>query len=197
MVYYGDYLRKMNFEIQPLLTKIFTEEFSKNNAGSKIKNPLEYSLQLISELHIKFQDPKILIAFLKDQGMDLFNQPNVKGWPGGHSWLTSQLYTQRLNVADLFSNGRSINGKVKKTGDVNNKKEFEKLDIRLDWNKKGNNKAIIAELADRLLFQVDDTTQKDFEAILKYDFDPNAKSANQAVLRLFNAMTKMPEYQLI
>ncbi|MSP85270.1 MAG: DUF1800 family protein, partial [Flavobacteriaceae bacterium] len=50
--YYGTYFKKVDFEIKPLLTKIFTEEFTKNNAGSKIKNPLEYLLQLIDELNI-------------------------------------------------------------------------------------------------------------------------------------------------
>jgi hypothetical protein len=44
---------------------------------------------------------------------------------------------------------------------------------------------------------VDDNLQKDLEAILKYDFNPKAENADDAVLRLFNAMIKTPEYQLI
>jgi hypothetical protein len=44
---------------------------------------------------------------------------------------------------------------------------------------------------------VEDNTQKDFESILKYDFDENAKNADQAVLRLFITMIKLPEFQLI
>jgi hypothetical protein len=35
--YYGDYFRSVNFEFKPLLTKIFTEEYDKKTAGSKIK----------------------------------------------------------------------------------------------------------------------------------------------------------------
>ena len=34
--------------------------------------------------------------------MDLYDQPNVKGWDGGNSWLTSQIYLQRNNVSDLL-----------------------------------------------------------------------------------------------
>jgi hypothetical protein len=34
--------------------------------------------------------------------MDLFNQPNVKGWDGGKSWLTTQIYLQREAVADAM-----------------------------------------------------------------------------------------------
>ena len=68
--------------------------------------------------------------------------------------------------------------------------------VNLSW-KTGTNKQIIRELSDRLLFQVDNESQKDFETILKYDFDSQAQNANQAVLRLFNAMVKEPEFQLI
>jgi uncharacterized protein (DUF1800 family) len=196
--YYGDYFKKQNFEIKPLLTKIFTEEFDKKTAGSKIKNPLEYSLQLLNELEIEKPNSKLIALFLNQQNMDLFNQPNVKGWTGGNSWLTSQTYLQRNNVVDLLCNGKNFL-KRKKMDD--NKMSAENPDkalkINLEWNKLGNNKQIITELKDRLLFQVDENTQLDFEKVLKYDFDPNTEGSQNAVLRLFNAMAKIPEYQLI
>ena len=195
--YYGDYFRKINFEIKPLLTKIFSEEIKKNNAGSKIKNPLEYSLQLMSELNIENNNPKAIVSFIKEQGMDLFNQSNVKGWVGGNSWLTSQVYLQRNNLADLLCSGRGLNRKKMKPNDEMNAKSSNKKEVEIDWNNSGNNKQIIAELTDRLLCEVDAASQKDFETIIKYDFNPKAENANQVVLRLFNAMVKMPEYQLI
>jgi len=193
--YYGDYFKKMNFEIKPLLTKIFTEEFAKNNAGSKIKNPLEYSLQLMSELNVVNPNAKLIAFFLKDQGMDLFNQPNVKGWDGGNSWLTSQVFLQRNNVADLLCNGKNLS-----RGNANSMMKQNPnriLNVKLDWDKEGNNKEIIAELKDRLLFQTDETDQQDFEKILKYDFDSKTDGSENAVMRLFNFMVKTPEYQLI
>ncbi|MEO8516791.1 MAG: DUF1800 domain-containing protein [Flavobacterium sp.] len=196
VTYYGDYFRKINFEIKPLLTKIFTEEFEKNTAGSKIKNPLEYSLQLLSELNINLPNTKILGFFLKEQGMDLFNQPNVKGWEGGKSWLTSQIYLQRNNIADLFCNGKTINRKMFKSDEKTEDIPLQKIDIHLNW-KKGSNKQIITELSERLIFQVDSETQKDFENLLKYDFDSDEENAHYAVLRLFNNMIKTPEFQLI
>ncbi|SNB24128.1 hypothetical protein NO004_180002 [Flavobacterium psychrophilum] len=48
-----------------------------------------------------------------------------------------------------------------------------------------------------LKYEVDDNTQQDFEKILKYDFDSTTEGSENAVLRLFNAMVKTPEYQLI
>ena len=195
--YYGDYFRKVDFEIQPLLIKIFTEEYTKNNAGSKIKNPLEYVLQLLSELHIENSNPKLIANFIKEQGMDLYNQPNVQGWVGGNSWLTSQVYLQRNNLADLLCSGRGLNRKNVKPNEEMIDKNIKTKQVEINWNNNGNNKQIITELKNRLLCSVDIASQKDFENIIKYDFNPKAENANQVVLRLYNAMIKMPEYQLI
>ena len=196
--YYGDYFRKVNFEMKPLLTKIFTEEAAKNNAGSKIKDPLVYVLQLTHELNIEKPNSKLLVFFLKQQGMDLLNQPNVKGWNGGKEWLSSQVYLQRNNAADLLCNGRNLSRRQMNTdNEILNENKNQLVNVSLQWNKNGNNKKIIAELTDRLLFQTDENLQKDFETLLKYDFNPNSEGANNAVMRLFNAIVKTPEYQLI
>lgn len=200
VVYYGDYFRKMNFEIKPLLTKIFIEEYAKENSGSKIKDPLTYLFQLTDELNITNSNSNLISFFLKQQGMDLFNQPNVKGWDGGNSWLTSQIYLQRNNTSDLLCNGRNISRKVfDKIPEEGEEPEItlEKINVSIDFDKNGNNKKIILELSNRLLFRVDENLQKDMENLLKYDFDAKDSYANFAVLRLFNYITKTPEYQLI
>ena len=194
--YYGNYFKEKDFEIEPLLTKIFTEEYAKNNAGSKIKNPLEYSLQIINELNIFNLNTKLIANFLKEQGMDLFNQPNVKGWDGGNSWLTSQVYLLRNNIADMLCNGKNLYPS-KKDDTKSMMKPKQKVNVKLIWNKEANNKEIIAELTDRLLFTIDKDRQSDFEQILKYDFDSKTEGSENAVIRLFNFMVKTPEYQLI
>jgi len=71
------------------------------------------------------------------------------------------------------------------------------LKVKLNWDSNGTNKQIIAELKDRNLFTADKELQDDFERILKYDFDPKVQGSENAVMRLFNAMTKTPEYQII
>ncbi len=191
VVYYGNYFRKENFEIKPLLTKIFSEEFTENNIGSKIKNPLEFILPIISDLNIEKPNETLIALFLRQQGMDLMNQPNVKGWDGGNSWLTAQIFLQRNNTADLLCNGKNLNrNKIKNT---NNKT----IPIQLKWNKNGNNKQIIAELTSKTLFEVNKNSQENFENILKYDFDSESEGANNAVIRLYNTMLKCPEYQVI
>lgn len=184
--HYGNYLRKVDYEIAPFLKKIFTSEFSKPTAGSKIKNPLVYALQLLDELQIKDIPTRHIVLFIRRQGMDLFNQPNVKGWDGGRSWLTSQIFLHRHKVSDLLCRNKSIGGKSNR-----------RLPTKLQWDPSGNHKEIITELSNRLLFQVDENLQNDMESILKYDFNPHSPNAHQAVMRLFNFITKTPEFQLV
>ncbi|MHC0446872.1 DUF1800 domain-containing protein [Flavobacterium sp. 3-218] len=200
VTYYGDYLRKVKFEIEPLLTKIFTEEYAKEKAGSKIKNPLVYILQLTNELQMEDFDNGMVQYFLKQQGMDLYNQTNVKGWDGGNSWLTSQIYLQRNNTSDLLCKGRTITGKFLNKMNAEPEKpvlEINKVKVKVQFDDSGNNKTIISELSDRLLFKTNESIQKDMENLLKYDFDPKEPNADAAVIRLFNYITKLPEYQLI
>ena len=194
--YYGDYFRTVNFEFKPLLTKIFTEEFDKKSAGSKIKNPLEFSLQLVHELQLPNVKSNLIALLLKQQSMDLFNQPNVKGWEGGQSWLTTQIYLQRASIADAFCQGRRLTRATDNQEMEVRNPNVKERETQLQWQK-GTNKAIIKELTDRLLFAVNPDMQKDFETVLKYDFDANAPNSNQAVLRLFNTIIKEPEFQLI
>ena len=197
ITYYGDYFKAVDYEIQPLLTKIFTEEFDKNTTGSKIKDPLLYALQIMDELHVEQTSPMIVIQFLKQQGMELFNQPNVKGWQGGTNWMTSQIYLQRNNASDYLVNGQNIIARRLEKMEDNEMMQRKVQSVTIDFDLNGTNKTIIKELTDRLLFSVDATTQKDMETILKYDFNPKSESANAAVLRLFNYITKLPEFQLI
>lgn len=193
---YGDYFRSQNFEIQPLLTKMFTEAYEKNISGTKIKDPLLYILHLTDALQVKPLQKEVVLGFLRQQGMDLFNPPNVKGWIGGNAWLSSQVYLQRNNASDLLCSGKSLRLKGIKNDD---EVEFEisPIDISLDWNHLAKPHEIIRDLADRFLFQTSEEIQKDMEQILKYDFDPKSENAEASVLRLFNYITKTPEFQIL
>jgi uncharacterized protein (DUF1800 family) len=184
----GDYFKSVDFEIQPFLTKMFTEAYNNDLNVTKIKDPLRYFIQLKNELNINIKKQEHILFFLRQQGMELFNQPNVKGWDGGNSWLSSQTYLQRNKVADLLCMGRLFRGKK-----VENKAQPH-LNL---YNNKMNNIEIIKSLTDNLIFEVSDDMQADMETLLKYDFDANSTNADAAVLRVFNYIIKTPEFQVI
>lgn len=186
--YLGDYFRDVNFEIKPLLLKMFLEEYKTDSAGSKIKDPLRYILQIKYELNLPNDKIENLLFFLKQQGMELFNQPNVKGWEGGNSWLSSQTYMQRNNVADLLCMGKWLRGKNR---DMTNNPT---INLKQEYS---TNMDVIKSLTDYLIFRVSPEMQEDMETILKYDFDPSSPNADKAILRLFDYIVKTPEFQIV
>jgi len=196
--HYGDYFRKVNFEVEPLLYKMFTEEYEKEYIGRKIKDPLLFALQLLHELEMNDVDSKFINFFLQQQGMDLFEQPNVKGWDGGSSWLTSQTYLQRNKIVDLMCNGVQLTKRGFRKSDKNTMEKVRKMEPKVKISKMAtDNKKIIHELTNRLLFSINPSMKEDMETLLKYDFNPKSENADSAVLRLFNYIVKTPEFQLI
>lgn len=197
--YYGNYFKSVDFEIKPLLMKIFTEEYPKETAGSKIKDPLTYILQLFHSVKIDNPNSKIVAVFSNQQGMNLYNQVNVKGWDGGNSWLNTQTYLQRNNIADILCTAKNFRKRTLNLFEVEilESVKNDTIKVQIDWDKNITNKEIISAFSNKLLFAVDNDLQKDMEEMLKYDFKSSIEGSENAVIRLFNTMIKLPEYQLI
>lgn len=194
---YGDQLKSLNFEIEPFLKYVFAKEFEKDTAGSQIKNPLVFTLQLCDSLKVEQPNYKFLAFVLKNQGMDIFDQPNVKGWDGGKSWLSSQLYLSRNQLVDLFVNGNAQF--VKKIMQQLEKFNIGSLAISpsIDFDDSQHAKDIINDLSNKLIFETNDDMMDEMSQLLKYDFNPKAKNAEENVLRLFSYIAKTPEFQII
>jgi uncharacterized protein (DUF1800 family) len=188
---YGDYLKLVDFELKPFIKKIVVAEFEENTAGSKIKDPLLFALQLQNELNIDQLPKKMILRFLKIQGMQLFVQPNVKGWEGGTSWLTGETYLQRNKMVNALCNRNIANSKTIQQRNMN------KSLARVNFNKQAEVSEIIETLATNLLFDISEEQFEDFKAILAYDFNVNQPNADKAILRVAEAIMTVPEFQLI
>ena len=193
---YGDKLKQLDYEIAPFLTYVFTQEYDKNTMGSQIKNPIVFSLQVSEILNIK-PNFKFLTFFIKNQGMDLYDQPNVKGWQGGQSWLSSQVYIQRAQFIDFITRQNELY--MRKI-----KKQLERFDTGtillnpyIEMQEAWTPDDITSFLASQMLFSVDKEMSESMSSILKYDFNPKSENAQQNILQLFNFLAKSPEFQVI
>jgi len=201
---YGDYFATQNFEIKPFLLKLFQDKRLMQFNGWKIKDPLLILLQSAAFFHVQDLPVFGTYRYLRNQNMELLNPPNVKGWDGGQSWLNAALLIQREGLADLFCYGNGIKAwgrtaKMMNDDDENDDakvaEQIAKAYVQYDKGAK-NNKAVIQELSDQLLFTVDADMQNNMESILKYDFNPASDGAIEGVKRLMNYMLKTPEYQI-
>jgi hypothetical protein len=86
-----------------------SDEFFSAEAKSRtVKSPVEYVLQALKALRVKSNGKYIgdgdveLGEHLSRMGMDLYEPPNVAGWPGGTRWITSSTLLERVEfVKDL------------------------------------------------------------------------------------------------
>ncbi len=205
---YAVFLKKQNFEIKPFLTKLFADQRFIDSKGDKIKDPLSFLLGMFYEFQITDVPMRSVFQYLKEQNMDLFNPPNVKGWDGGKTWLSAQKLLQRVGVVSIVCAGKNFSNFKFKENEMmeQDQVEFAELETkkvqnfkaRLRWDKTlSNNQLIIKNLCDNHLFEVRKDLQQDMERILKYDFDPTMENANLGVTRLAEFIFKSPEYQLI
>jgi len=69
---------------------------------AKIKSPVEYTMTAMRTLDAPFSVASrnnSLGGTVSTMGQDLFNPPNVKGWPGGKTWVNTMTLITRINFA--------------------------------------------------------------------------------------------------
>jgi len=117
--------------------------FADSNLGTRILGPVEYVAASARALELLDPPPNTLVLaeFAANLGQDLFHPPNVGGWPGGRSWITTRSAIGRYNFALALVGGDEVG-------------RGEPLDIfglAERHGRGGDLKAIIAFCADLLL----------------------------------------------
>lgn len=84
--------------------------FADDNLGNRVLSPVEYALGAARALEL-FDPPSstlVLAEWCGRLGQDLFYPPNVGGWPGGRSWLTTRALLGRANYAAALIDGTRV-----------------------------------------------------------------------------------------
>lgn len=102
-------LRRRELDIGWAVETVLRSEafYSNNNIGNRVRGPVEFVIGAIMSLEITDPPPSTLLLAetTAHLGQDLFYPPNVFGWPGGRSWLTSRALIGRANFASALING--------------------------------------------------------------------------------------------
>ena len=70
------------------------------NRQTLIKSPVDFVVGSFNSLGMEPPDAAALAGLLRQLGQDLFAPPNVKGWPGGESWINSSTLLTRKQMAE-------------------------------------------------------------------------------------------------
>jgi Protein of unknown function (DUF1800) len=200
-------LKDNDFNLKPVLSFLFKadEFYTDELIGSKIKSPTETmigSLKLMefSNLNIKFDDVNNSdYAYLYDTSkllqQQLFEPPNVAGWPGQREWISSTTYAYRNGFTDSLLNGKKINGA---------KIAFLLKPIEYARSFKSSENAVkfIDEISE-IYFQLPLSATKKkilldtlLEGTIVENYSTYVPMAETRLQKLFKAMMRLPEYQL-
>jgi uncharacterized protein (DUF1800 family) len=84
--------------------------FASANIRTRVLGPAEFVIGACRTLLPLAPPPSTLAlaGWIRQLGQDLFNPPNVGGWPEGREWLTGKSIIARTKFAAAFVDGRSI-----------------------------------------------------------------------------------------
>ncbi|PWQ97926.1 DUF1800 domain-containing protein [Leucothrix arctica] len=109
-------LRSNNYEIKPLLKDIFSSDafWDGKYKGTLIKSPMDIIIGTTRTLDLEDKNLPVqsLHAQLKRMGQELYNPPNVKGWPGGAAWVDGITLPVRQQFLRRLTRGNNNNQKA-------------------------------------------------------------------------------------
>jgi Protein of unknown function (DUF1800) len=108
--------RKSDYDIAGLVRTILASRhfYSAHAFRQRVKGPVEYVMGAVQAVYRRFGEEeadfrslpqRVLVTWLGAMGQDLFAPPNVKGWPGGQSWLNTSTVLQRDNFSGALAMG--------------------------------------------------------------------------------------------
>ncbi|MFA7325475.1 MAG: DUF1800 domain-containing protein [Candidatus Kapaibacterium sp.] len=97
-----------DFELLPVFRKLFKSKhfYEKALEGVQIKQPVELITNLEKLLKVNYANSS---AALDDLEQHLYDPPNVSGWTGYRSWISTKTYPRRVNhLKNLIGNKTNI-----------------------------------------------------------------------------------------
>ncbi len=200
-------LRRSGNSFKPVIrTMLLSEEFyAPEVVRNQVKSPVQWLVSSVRVLERGLPPPLACMALTRGLGQDLFAPPNVKGWDGGVSWITTNTLLARYNEAATLVQGdvAPMAGAITpKNGAMAANVERRMQNTRLNavdvsklFTEKqlGDKEAFVAVVQQRLLQgQLKPGQQK----VLRDFLDTQKKLDENAARNAIRLVMSTPEYQL-
>jgi uncharacterized protein (DUF1800 family) len=201
--------RQSGNNFKPLLRVMFhSEEFySDDIVRNQVKSPVQWLVGSARMLECSLPPPLISWGMIRQLGQDLFAPPNVKGWDGGITWITTNTLLTRYNDADTLVRGTfpalSATDFARKPGGVGGQQiakvaqrvhiagvDLEKI---LTSEERADKDALVASLQQRLLQSTLTGDQKD---ALRQFLDAKITLTDSDIMTVIRLVMSTPEYQV-
>lgn len=190
-------LRTNNYEIKPLLRFMLLSDhfYQVSFMATRIKDPQELMLGSVKALQMKTPDLINIYEMSRLMQMQLFQPPDVAGWPGQRDWISSTTYSYRGGFTDSLLSGRRFNGTAVKG-------KLEALPFARSFASCENAALFVNDVIDTLILFPLSQTKRQFlldtllDGTIAANWSTFTPQADARILRLLKAIMRLPEYQL-
>jgi uncharacterized protein (DUF1800 family) len=101
-------LRSSDWRMAPVLKQLFSSRWFYSDAvmRRKIKSPMELVAGSIRALNVPVPNTNGMLYSMKSMGQELFEAPNVGGWPHGRAWINTSTLFDRYDMPAALVTGR-------------------------------------------------------------------------------------------
>lgn len=208
----AELFRKSGGNFKPVMRAIFqSEEFYADNIiHNQVKSPVQWLVGSVRMLERDLPGPFICFGLTRNLGQDLFAPPNVKGWDGGLSWITTNNLLSRYNEAAILVQGDpqmlraalngvgGFGGAAQAGNALQNRMRgarLETVDVEkiLTTEERSDKNKLVAALERRLL---QGKLRGKQEQTLREFLDSQTTLDDAAIRNAIRLMMSTPEYQL-
>lgn len=101
----ADELRMTDYDLREAMRTIFRSDAFYEARFTLIKSPVELMVCAARQLEVPIEDLRLVNQSMNQMGQELFQPPNVKGWDGGRSWITTSTLFIRYNTMKALLEG--------------------------------------------------------------------------------------------
>jgi len=194
---------------KPFLRAMFRSQefYGYDIVRNQVKSPVQWLVGSVRVLECDLPPTLVSWGVLRQLGQDLFAPPNVKGWDGGVTWITTNTLLTRYNDAQSLVEGTlpplNASDLAKKPGGEGGMKLERMLQrVRMGGvnvekiltpEERDDNETIIASLEHRLFQAV---LKKDQQEALQEFLDAKTKMSDADIVTAIRLMMSTPDYQV-
>jgi uncharacterized protein (DUF1800 family) len=92
--------RASGYEIKVLIGELLLSPhfWAQANRGRLVRSPVEVIVGTLRQFDLPQPDERVLAILGRGLGQEIFNPPNVKGWPGGTAWIDANTLLIRQQI---------------------------------------------------------------------------------------------------
>jgi uncharacterized protein (DUF1800 family) len=199
--------RQAGDQFKPVLRAIFLSEdfYAPAVIRNQVKSPVQWLVGSVRMLERDLPGPMVCFALTRNLGQELFAPPNVKGWEGGLSWITTNNLLARYNDAATL-----VHGDLKPASGAftaNNPTAARQIERRMQYASAGSvqvsklltsqqrqdKRTLLAELEKRLL---QSTLKPRQQQALRDYLDSKGELDDDEIRNAIRLVMSTPEYQL-